>query len=63
MTQRMTNIVGFDSVHSSMWLDKLQALVWARPINFGMGIHAWTMGGGFLGGQSSIKGALVSNLT
>jgi hypothetical protein len=54
VARRMTHVVGSDSVHGSVQSNKLRATTWAGPIHFGMGIDAWTRGGGFLGGHSSI---------
>lgn len=55
MAQSMTNVVGAGSIHDFVWSNKVWATLWARPINSSMGIDAWAMGGGFLGGHSSIR--------
>lgn len=47
----MTNIVGVDFVHDSIWSGKLQV----GPINYGMGTDVWAKGIPFLGSQSSMR--------
>ena len=54
VAQRMTNIVGADSVHDFVRSSKLQAITWAWPLNFGLDIDVWARGDNSLGGQSSI---------
>jgi hypothetical protein len=53
VAQRMTNVVGVDSVHDSIRLSKLRA-TWATPVNTSMGTNGWTRNNGFLGRQRSM---------
>ena len=54
MARRMTNIVGGDSIHCSIWSSKLWATTWARPIYSNSSTDAWAKVGGFLGGQNYV---------
>lgn len=46
VAERMSDIVGVDSIHDSVWSYKLWTTMWTRPITFGMdtNVHARAMG-------------------
>lgn len=50
MVERMTNDVGVDYVHDSVW-----STPWTMPMTSVMGTNVWARGNIFLGGQSSIE--------
>jgi hypothetical protein len=59
MAQRMSTVVGVDSLHGSIRSSKLQTM-WARLVNSHLGIGTWAKDNGFLRRTELNRGALAS---